>query len=310
MMTLRRPGPSGRSLAITLVVCSCSLALGCSGAGDAESDGGAPVFRSAPVTSTDHNRPYVYQIEVADPDGDETTVSVPVRPGWMAYDPETKVLAGTAGWDNIDRYSVSILASDGQESTRQNFSVTVTLGEIVCDQDFGDPSQSAYVLPYRVGATYDLSQGYCPPNPAWGHHDWFAYDFDMAIGDTVLASRGGEVLFVREDNPDNVNGADCSGGKENFVFILHDDGTVMQYVHLTTDGALVSVGERVLQAAPIGLSGDSGCSIGPHLHVALFRDRNNFDRQSTLAFNYLNAAGSLDMNNGLQTGGRYEALPY
>lgn len=55
-------------------------------------------------------------------------------------------------------------------------------------------------------------------------------------------------------------------GQENYVNVLHSDGTIAGYVHLTRDGALVEVGDSVVQGQVIGLSGDSGSSSEPHLH--------------------------------------------
>ena len=267
-------------------------------------DNRAPSFVSTPIKSAEHNRAYSYTVDVADPDGDSVSVTAPVLPRWMTFNGATRTLSGTAGWDNLGSFPVSVAASDGEETVTQPFSINVVRGEIVCNQEFGSPDSSAYRLPFSVGRSYRVIQSYCPANPAWGHHNWFAYDFDMAIGDTVLASRSGTVFAVVEGN---ANGTDCSGGKENFVFVAHDDGTAMQYVHLTTNGALVSRQERVAQGQPIGLSGNSGCSSGPHLHVALFRSLTNFDRQSTLPFNYRNAVGALDVNHGLLQNGQYTA---
>ncbi len=175
---------------------------------------------------------------------------------------------------------------------------------IRCTQEFGDPTLSSYRLPYREGVAYKIIQGYCAPNPTWGHHDWLAYDFDMAIGDTILASRGGEVIASQEAFSDGTRVC----GEENWIFIVHDDGTVMQYVHLTKGGSFVNAGQTVETGEAIGLSGDSGCSIGPHLHVALFKDRTNYDARNTIPLNYNNAAGQLDGRHGLVEGRIYEAV--
>lgn len=176
-----------------------------------------------------------------------------------------------------------------------------------CTQDFGDPATSPYVLPFPEGHTYRIIQGYCPPDPSWGHHGWFAYDFDFPIGDTIVASRAGRVWFVREDQP-NIGG-DCSGGKENMIIILHDDGTAMTYAHLITNGVLVERGTRVEPGQPIGLSGNSGCSSGPHLHVSLYRDSTDVGPSASLPFNYRNAIGPLDDQRGLIQGQTYTAGP-
>ena len=178
--------------------------------------------------------------------------------------------------------------------------------EIDCNVDFGDPASSNYILPFSPGKEYPLSQTYCPPNPAWGHHNWFAYDFDMNIGDTIIAARAGTVIFVDEQWVDG----NRTPGEENFIFIEHSDGTVASYVHLTKDGVLRRVNERVSQGQPIGLSGDTGNSAGPHLHFAVFGNRFNFDRQSTRPVNFRNAEGPLDDNRGLVHQGKYLALPF
>lgn len=175
-----------------------------------------------------------------------------------------------------------------------------------CEESFGDPSTSAYLLPWRVGRTYEVIQSYCPSNPDWGHHGWYAYDFDLATGDTVLASRAGRVRFIREDQPDI--GRRCGVGGENMAVIQHDDGSVMHYVHFTTDGVLVDVGDRVEQGQPIALSGNSGCSSGPHLHVVLFPDATDYGRTASEPFNYRNADGPLDGNDGLVQGAEYTAV--
>jgi len=53
---------------------------------------------------------------------------------------------------------------------------------------------------------------------------------------------------------------------ENWVMIRHTDGTIGRYIHLTQNGALVELGDTILQGQKIGLSGNSGPSTGPHLH--------------------------------------------
>lgn len=188
---------------------------------------------------------------------------------------------------------------DGQAPTRASSSLDLTSAR--CTQDFGDPAASPYRLPFVAGRSYEMFQGYCPPDPRWGHHGWLAYDFDLAIGDTIVASRDGTVVFVEQRWPDS----DRICGHENSVYVAHDDGTVFSYIHLTPNGALVRVGDQVSAGQPIGWSGDSGCSSGPHLHVALFRDRSNFNKENTSPLNFHDAEGPLDVRRGLVQGARY-----
>lgn len=258
-----------------------------------------------PEGKIDHNRGINYTFEAASSSGNPITYKV-VAPSWIDFD-QKMTISGVPDWVSIARlFTISITASDGVNSSKQEFEVQVVLGEIICDQDFGDPSQSKYILPYQVGKSVQVEQTYCPPNPAWGHHNWFAYDFSTQIGDTIVAIRDGQVSFVVE----NFQNSTRVCGEENFIFIHHTDGTVASYIHLTTNGVLVKVGDQVKQGQVIGLSGDSGCSIGPHVHIAVFRNKQNFDRQSTIPINFRNAKGSYDQNNGLIQDAFYEAMPF
>lgn len=170
-----------------------------------------------------------------------------------------------------------------------------------CTQSFGDPAASLYGLPFLPGRSFTMFQGNCPPDPRWGHNGWLAYDFDLAIGDVIVASRDGVVTFVEQRWPDS----DRICGHENSVYVRHADGTVFAYIHLTTNGALVKVGDLVRARQPIGVSGDSGCSSGPHVHVALFKDGTSFNKENTLPLNFHDAVGPHDARGGLVQGARY-----
>jgi murein DD-endopeptidase MepM/ murein hydrolase activator NlpD len=292
--------------AVAWVVVVGVVGVGCGDVTDLGDANHAPMF-GAPVTAADHNRAYEYAIQVTDADADPVETAVDEIPSWMVFDPEAVSLTGLAGWGHLGTFPVKIHAFDGTDTTFQQFAVTVSVGEIICDQDFGDPAESEYVLPYPVGETYSVNQSYCPPDPTWGHHNWFAYDFEMPIGTEVVASRDGTVIFTQGTKTDG--NRDCSTNSGNYVIVEHDDGTVIHYYHLTKNGDLAAPGDRVHQGQLIALSGDTGCSSGPHLHVSIFRGR-DFTRQYTLPFNFRNASGPLDENRGLVQDASYTAEPY
>lgn len=129
--------------------------------------------------------------------------------------------------------------------------------------NYPDQADSPYSLPYAVGDSYEVWQGNCgslshgPASPFT-----FAYDFDMVIGTEILASRPGTVVAIEESHE---NGT-VRSGDENYVIISHGDGTFGRYIHLTTNGALVEVDDEVAQGDVVGLSGNSGLSMIPHLH--------------------------------------------
>lgn len=81
----------------------------------------------------------------------------------------------------------------------------------------------------------------------------------MPIGTRIVAARDGEVILVEERF---ANGTRIPE-QVNRIRVRHADGTVASYGHLTTNGALVEIGDRVARGQIIGLSGDSS---GPHLH--------------------------------------------
>jgi murein DD-endopeptidase MepM/ murein hydrolase activator NlpD len=157
--------------------------------------------------------------------------------------------------------------------------------------------EESYVLPFPSGASYKLLQGYAGPYGHKGHAE-FGYDFQMTIGTPVIAARGGEVVKVVKNNSDSTR----KPGEENVVVIKHSDGTFGRYYHLTKDGALVSVGDKVSQGMKIALSGDSGASAGPHLHFDVTKECYEWGCQ-TVGIKFVNAK-----ENPLKQGVTYEAL--
>ena len=166
----------------------------------------------------------------------------------------------------------------------------------VCD-GYPDPATSLYVVPWQTGASFEVGQGNCGGTTHNGRSK-YSYDFDMKIGTTIVAARAGTVYEVVEDKADN-NG--CQGG-ENHIFIEHTDGSVAKYLHLTLNGASVTVGDSVTQGQVIGLSGNSGCSGGPHLHFEVGVSR---DVDLSIPVTFSNVGAN---RRGLQKGRAYVAL--
>jgi murein DD-endopeptidase MepM/ murein hydrolase activator NlpD len=137
--------------------------------------------------------------------------------------------------------------------------------------DYAPASESQYVLPYTIGNSYIISQGNCgqlthtkPPTISGDIR--YAYDFALPIGDKIVASRSGEVINVE----DFYNNHSFDNYKTNFILIKHDDATIAAYIHLSPSGSLVEKGDYVEQGQLIGVSGQSGYAIDPHLHFEVF----------------------------------------
>lgn len=130
-----------------------------------------------------------------------------------------------------------------------------------------DDTSYVYSLPYESGKRYRMVQGYFS---SFSHRERAALDFKMKRGSKIAAARGGIVVRVKEDGE--------RGGLKrkyradgNNIIIQHNDGTRAGYWHLQKDGALVAVGDTVLQGQVIGLSGKTGYAAFPHLHFMVWK---------------------------------------
>ncbi len=139
-----------------------------------------------------------------------------------------------------------------------------------------DPA-AIYHLPYASGTTHTVSQGF---DGSFSHYGdlRFSIDWAMPIGTTVHAARGGTVIGLEASHQ---KGGDDPKLEGNYVEIIHKDGTVAVYGHLKPNGVLVRVGQRVVAGTPIAISGNTGYSLGPHLHFHVYRLK-DFETVETL----------------------------
>lgn len=130
-----------------------------------------------------------------------------------------------------------------------------------------DDTSYVYALPFEVGRSYCLIQGYFS---RFTHKERAALDFKMKRGTKIFAARGGIVVRVKEDG-------DKGGLKNKYrpygnnIVIQHPDGSRAGYWHLQHNGALVNTGDSVKIGQVIGLSGKTGYTALPHLHFLVWR---------------------------------------
>jgi murein DD-endopeptidase MepM/ murein hydrolase activator NlpD len=129
----------------------------------------------------------------------------------------------------------------------------------------------AYHLPFEDGRGFTVSQAYGGKLTSHDNQaNLYAVDFAMPIGSPVTAARAGVVIDVtlryREGRFDK-----SLRDKANRVAIVHDDGTVAEYAHLSPGPAIVQVGQRVIPGELLAYSGSTGYTSGPHLHFAVSR---------------------------------------
>ena len=170
----------------------------------------------------------------------------------------------------------------------------------ICE-GYPNPATSPYRLPIPVGESSLITQGNCGPFTHAGRHR-YAYDFDLEVGRTLVAMRGGEVIELEESF---VDFEATAINQANFVRVQHADGTVADYVHLMHQGVLVDLGETVAAGQPIALSGVTGFTNGfPHLHLVVFACDDDCD---SVPVTFNNVAPPAP--GGLQAGVVYTALP-
>jgi murein DD-endopeptidase MepM/ murein hydrolase activator NlpD len=140
--------------------------------------------------------------------------------------------------------------------------------EVVPGDPNARPRDIEYAYPLRT-VPLQIEQGW---GGTYSHHDAqnrYAVDFAADIGAQVIAARTGTVMEVESDFERAGLNVEQYAGRANFVRIVHDDGTMALYAHLKPDGVLVRVGQRVRKGEPIGLSGNTGFTTGPHLHFSV-----------------------------------------
>jgi murein DD-endopeptidase MepM/ murein hydrolase activator NlpD len=109
---------------------------------------------------------------------------------------------------------------------------------------------------------------------ARGHHAHAGIDFSIPRDTPVMATDGGVVVA-------STNRYDGDRKYGEVVVIEHLNGLRSLYAHLNQRS--VNVGDEVAAGQPIGLSGATGHSTGPHLHLEAFRDGARVDPQILLA---------------------------
>ncbi len=132
-------------------------------------------------------------------------------------------------------------------------------------------AEAVYRLPFEDGQRVEVTQAY---GGTLTSHDepasQYAVDFAMPAGSAVLAARAGTVVDVTLRYTEG--GFDRKYvNKANSVAVLHRDGTIAEYAHLSPGPPVVTAGERVNAGDLLGYSGSTGYSSSPHLHFSVAR---------------------------------------
>lgn len=123
-------------------------------------------------------------------------------------------------------------------------------------------TEYVYSLPFEEGKEYTVIQS---NNGSFSHMNKQAIDFQMPENTVVCATRNGVVVELRQDSNSGCPDVSCKD-QGNYITVYHQDGSYASYVHFRQNGSLVQLGQQVAKGEPIGYSGNTGWSSGPHLH--------------------------------------------
>lgn len=201
-------------------------------------------------------------------------------------------LASDRAWPviaTIPRYSrtpvAKLYAADPAGHYDFSFKYTHHFGDINAVPHAAD----AYRLPFADGKKFPVSQAFGGHITSHvGAENEYAVDLAMPEGTPIVAARDGIVIEATYTYTE--------GGKDplllnkaNEVVIQHPDGLISAYVHLSAGAPVVQRGQQVKQGQPIGFSGNTGYSTGPHLHFAVMKPVISADgvvRQSSIPVNF------------------------
>ncbi len=119
---------------------------------------------------------------------------------------------------------------------------------------------------YELKVTSGFGERKPPTGGASSYHT--GIDFGVPSGTSVTSMANGTVELVTVQNTQKREPCGKPCGYGQYVVIKHNDGSKSLYAHLTLGSARVKVGQKVNAGDIIALSGNTGTSSGPHLHIS------------------------------------------
>jgi len=161
----------------------------------------APVFTSTPVLTAEADHLYKYAIDTDDGDSENLTLSGLTIPSWLTLvelDGDVSMLTGVPESANVGSHPVTLQVSDGQNSTNQSFSISVSAATF-------DPGYDAWANSSGAGAATADADGD-------GRNNLYEYalngDPDNSGNkgvDPIVVKEGAAVKFIHQKRNDDAN---------------------------------------------------------------------------------------------------------
>jgi murein DD-endopeptidase MepM/ murein hydrolase activator NlpD len=138
---------------------------------------------------------------------------------------------------------------------------------------------------------------------------WFAYGAEVTAvaPGTVVSARDGLADGTPKSLPSTLQ--EPREGAGNHVIVQIEPGVWAFYAHLQTGSVAVEIGDQVVTGQSIGRLGNSGNSIGPHLHFGLIDGPNPLTANSVpMVIDHYSLIGSVDPASLFAALGDPEAL--
>lgn len=140
---------------------------------------------------------------------------------------------------------------DGEENRKEVLGETVTKEPVSEVVEKGTIQNQTFIKPL-YGGIISSRYGVIDDGRTNPHH---GIDWACPEGTEIFASKSGTVISSGYDSEDY----------GYLIQILHDDGIVTRYAHLSE--CIAQVGDYVIQGQTIALSGNTGYTTGPHIHL-------------------------------------------
>jgi Peptidase family M23 len=141
-------------------------------------------------------------------------------------------------------------------ATGKGYWLVASDGGIFAYGDAGFYGRVTYTPPAASGYRYILPQGAAQSSLTAPHHDYPALDISVVTGTPYYAITGGRVLRTGRDSS-------CGLG----IILYGNDGAEYTFCHGSRWD--VASGQTVAPGQQLGLTGNTGRSEGPHLHIQI-----------------------------------------